>query len=418
MAQPPRPAADRAAFVREIVSDPKAVPDVMLLYGYLGASSEEGHERLYLSPDLTNYVEVPTTAILHQMAAPKEQDPRGGVTLWVRKDAALIYKMAPAAEALAHYFAGAIQAGAQVPAAAPIPTPPITIAGACTIQQALCPPSPACSLAVTCGPCTHVTPCLHTQPGQATCAVQCTHITPCLQTQPGQTCAVQCTQITPCLQTQPGQATCAVGCTHITPCLHTQLGQATCAAQCTHVTPCQTVGIVCTNVPACFPTEVTPCVATHAPQCTVACGVVGQPQQAQALMAQRCAAGTAAPGPIIQTLPCSLLCPTQVVFQCGTLHTPCCPIQTAHGASCFIICNSHQSLCCPVSGGFGCPAPSAFCPGSVIACGPGLPGGGGPVEAMALQRGVTGWCSAACSVVGCTGNFCRTPFPCTPHCPQ
>src|SRR5262249_53265946 len=267
-------------------------------------------------------------------------------------------------------------------------------------------------------PCTHVTPCLHTQPGQATCAVQCTHITPCLQTQPGQTCAVQCTQITPCLQTQPGQATCAVGCTHITPCLHTQLGQATCAAQCTHITPCQTLGIVCTNVPACFPTEVTPCVATHAPQCTVACGVVGQPQQAQALMAQRCAAGTAAPGPIIQTLPCSLLCQTQVVFQCGTLHTPCCPIQTAHGASCFIICNSHQSLCCPVSGGIACPAPSAFCPGSVVACGPGLPGGGGPVEAMALQRGVTGWCSAACSVVGCTGNFCRTPFPCTPHCPQ
>ena len=108
MAQAPKQAADRAAFVREIVSDPKAVPDVMLLYGYLGASSEEGHERLYLSPDLTNYVEVPTSAVLHQMPAPKEQDPHGGVTLWVKKDAALVYKMAPAAEALAHYFAGAI----------------------------------------------------------------------------------------------------------------------------------------------------------------------------------------------------------------------------------------------------------------------------------------------------------------------
>jgi hypothetical protein len=112
MAQAPKLSADRASFVRDIVSDPKAVPDVMLLYGYLGASSEEGHERLYLSPDLTNYVEVPTAAILHQMAAPKEQDPHGGVTLWVKKDAALVYKMAPAAEALAHYFAGAIAGGA------------------------------------------------------------------------------------------------------------------------------------------------------------------------------------------------------------------------------------------------------------------------------------------------------------------
>ena len=112
MAQAPKVSADRASFVRDIVSDPKSVPDVMLLYGYLGASSEEGHERLYLSPDLTNYVEVPTAAILHQMAAPKEQDPHGGVTLWVKKDAALVYKMAPAAEALAHYFAGAIAGGA------------------------------------------------------------------------------------------------------------------------------------------------------------------------------------------------------------------------------------------------------------------------------------------------------------------
>ena len=45
MAQAPKHSADRASFVRDIVSDPKAVPDVMLLYGYLGASSEEGHER-------------------------------------------------------------------------------------------------------------------------------------------------------------------------------------------------------------------------------------------------------------------------------------------------------------------------------------------------------------------------------------
>ena len=135
MAQAPKLSADRASFVRDIVSDPKSVPDVMLLYGYLGASSEEGHERLYLSPDLTNYVEVPTAAILHQMAAPKEQDPHGGVTLWVKKDAALVYRMAPAAEALAHYFAGAIQAG--MPGAAALPQPRMFTQGAnCDITVA------------------------------------------------------------------------------------------------------------------------------------------------------------------------------------------------------------------------------------------------------------------------------------------
>ena len=59
MAQAPRSPGGNDNFIRHIVTDPKNVPDVMLLTGYLGASSEEAHERLYLSPDLTNYVEIP-----------------------------------------------------------------------------------------------------------------------------------------------------------------------------------------------------------------------------------------------------------------------------------------------------------------------------------------------------------------------
>src|SRR5215472_6227596 len=101
-----------AEFVRRIVTDPNNVPDVMRLYGYLGASSEENHERLYLTPDLSNYVEVPAAAILHRIAVPHEQDPHGAVTLWVRRDSALIYKTAPGAQALAQYFAGAIAGAA------------------------------------------------------------------------------------------------------------------------------------------------------------------------------------------------------------------------------------------------------------------------------------------------------------------
>ena len=123
MAQPPRPAANGDNFVRHVVPDPKNVPDVMLLYGYLGASSEEADERLSLSADLSNYVEVPTASILHRAQSAAEKNSLGGVTLWVRKDAALKYKMAPAAEAaqqaLAAYFTEAIQAGAGGAAAAP-----------------------------------------------------------------------------------------------------------------------------------------------------------------------------------------------------------------------------------------------------------------------------------------------------------
>src|ERR1700721_4145439 len=109
MPQAPQSPGANDNFIRRIVTDPKNVPDVMLLTGYLGASSQEAHELLHLSPDLTNYVEIPNTAILHQAPLPKEQDAHGGVTLWVRKDAALQYKMAPPAKPLANYFAGATQ---------------------------------------------------------------------------------------------------------------------------------------------------------------------------------------------------------------------------------------------------------------------------------------------------------------------
>ena len=144
--KPVQPNKGDGSFVDRIVSDPNNVPDVMLLYGYPGASSEEGHERLYFGADLAKYVEIPADAILHRTLASKEQDPHGGMTLWVRKDAALIHKMAPGAQALAHFFAGAIQAQGAA-AAAPMAAFPATFGGPvcgvtlpnqCQIESALC----------------------------------------------------------------------------------------------------------------------------------------------------------------------------------------------------------------------------------------------------------------------------------------
>ena len=103
---------DYSEFVREFVTDPANVPDVMCLYGYLGKSTEDGHERLYQTPSLTPYIEIPTNAILHRRKAAHEHDPLDGVMLWVRRDAKLIYKMTPTAQAQASYFAGALQANA------------------------------------------------------------------------------------------------------------------------------------------------------------------------------------------------------------------------------------------------------------------------------------------------------------------
>jgi hypothetical protein len=369
MAQAPKLSADRASFVRDIVSDPKAVPDVMLLYGYLGASSEEGHERLYLSPDLTNYVEVPTAAILHQMAAPKEQDPHGGVTLWVKKDAALVYKMAPAAEA-----PGPQPAALGAPNLAVQTLHPHVCTVQCNTRHPYCGTvTPACSYGASCW-------CL--PPAAAAMAAA----GPQLAAAAGPaavsvgTCPPLCvgrTDVTPCVNTHA--VTCAGGCTvHCHPSPAAVCGGGETYIGCGHTLYCQTLG----------------CIAGQAPA------------QPQALMAAQCIGGTAAP---VQTIPCSLLCPqTYVVNQCGTFHTPCCPILTYH------------SVCCPVSP--FCPEPTAFCPGSLacpgsIACGLGqqVPG---QQAAFAMARGVSGFCTPGCSPV-CTGFQCNTPaHPCTPHCPM
>jgi hypothetical protein len=314
---------DAANFIRQIVGDPKNVPDVTLLTGYLGASSEEGHERLYLSTDLANYVEIPKAAILHQAPLPKEQDPHGGVTLWVKKDAALQYKMAPAAQALANYFAGAIQAGAQgaAPAARPIPAtlggpvcgvtlPNIcqVVSAACTFdtcgfdcsvvcptQQVTCPAGCGVDSFVLCP--THRLPC-PTHPPQATCLPNCTHATPCLLTQPspcaGASCGIACTVVGPACGSR--FHTCA-------PCVtqnRTPCPAVSCGIDCTVVGPaCQSIHVgtcflQCNPTrfaPQCpFPTEVTcapVCAASPAPACgpvtlggcSVACFPGGQPGQ-------------------------------------------------------------------------------------------------------------------------------------------
>jgi hypothetical protein len=342
MAQAPQSPGGNDNFIRHIVSDPKNVPDVTLLTGYLGASSEEGHERLYLSPDLTNYVEIPKAAILHQAPLPKEQDAHGGVTLWVKKDAALQYKMAPAAQALANYFAGAIQAGAQGALGAAAARPHVTI-GACGHVTQHCPTF-NCSLHCA----TEITPCINTHANTCFCPV--THVCPSqnqlCQSQGACTfvgcgASLACTQGLLCggvaadAAPQVAQAAQAVwptlpACLPHTPFCPTRIGcpppthHVTCAPQCTHFTPCLPTRFE----PQCpFPTEI----CTHA-------GV------------------------------------------CQTLHV-----------TCNFACQNTNPAFCQIATGIACPQVSLACPQGSLACGgfpgqprfPGQPGFGG-VEAQAF----------------------------------
>jgi len=249
------------------------------------------------------------------------------VTLWVKKDAALIYKMAPAQQAaqqaLAHYFAGALQAGAAAAQAQPLPRTPAAPCLPQTLPEALCPntlPNALCpvSFAPPCGA-THVATChvtcAATCPAHATCGATC--IATCAATCPahatcGVTCAATCATCVTCaphictLPTHCLGVTCGIDCTVGGPCL-THPPHATCAPVCTHLTPCRPTF----NQPECpFPTEIcthVPAQCTHLPNCP-------RPQEAQAGMGAEaqfgCVAGTVHASVQIA---CSVVCPTRHV---------------------------------------------------------------------------------------------------------
>ena len=96
------------SFVDDLVPDPKNPPELTLLQGWLGASSEDKHRRLYLDAELSNSLEIPEDAILRTQELPATHSPLGGVWVWVRADAAI--KQGPKLErAYARILRGQIQ---------------------------------------------------------------------------------------------------------------------------------------------------------------------------------------------------------------------------------------------------------------------------------------------------------------------
>src|SRR5262249_21425859 len=100
----------RDEFVAKVVKDPKQPPNAIVLSGYLGASSEDGHTRLYLDPSLIRYVDVPDASILHAEEMPKDRSPLGGYTVWIDRNADLVPRGA-AGKMKASFLEGPLVAG-------------------------------------------------------------------------------------------------------------------------------------------------------------------------------------------------------------------------------------------------------------------------------------------------------------------
>lgn len=78
-------------FVTALVSDPNEPPETVMLVGFPGRSSEEGHIRLYLDPQLSEFVDVPEADVLHSQAAPTSAAALETTCTWVRRNAELVH---------------------------------------------------------------------------------------------------------------------------------------------------------------------------------------------------------------------------------------------------------------------------------------------------------------------------------------
>jgi hypothetical protein len=58
--------------------------------GYLGRSNKGDHTRLYMTPELYEYVDIPSTAIVRTVELRTPENPLGGAAVWVRVGANLL----------------------------------------------------------------------------------------------------------------------------------------------------------------------------------------------------------------------------------------------------------------------------------------------------------------------------------------
>jgi hypothetical protein len=212
--------------------------------------------RLYLDPALTEYVEIPEDDIKHSETLPDTS----GTSVWVLSGTPLKHVQTQTQDVQAEFLGGAITdellaTGAAAAAAgplAPMPTPPISIAGAC-ISRVPCPSTAGCpSVQVICPSAvdacpSRLQPCISRIPCPST---QCPSLTTVCVTR------IQCpSRATPCLSQQ-------IRCNSAVDACPSRFGPCVSAAfNCpSHTTLCQTIGIACipTRIVAC-PTDPATC---------------------------------------------------------------------------------------------------------------------------------------------------------------
>lgn len=95
--------------VENLVSDPSQIPELRTLTGFLGRSTQDDHWRLYLGPDLGEYLEFRKEDVVHYERLTQEQSPPLGSTIvWVKRDCKLQHMRTIASQEQAAFLQGGI----------------------------------------------------------------------------------------------------------------------------------------------------------------------------------------------------------------------------------------------------------------------------------------------------------------------
>ena len=91
------------SLVEKSVPNPTQVPNVRVLRGFLGQASRLGYWRLYLTPQLNEYVELSENDIVNIQPVGGEKSAFGGTVLSVKQDAKLRWTRAESRQSQAEF---------------------------------------------------------------------------------------------------------------------------------------------------------------------------------------------------------------------------------------------------------------------------------------------------------------------------
>jgi|GEM_PF-3021540 hypothetical protein len=97
--------------VDRLAPTPGAHSPSVTLAGFVGEGGQSGFWRLYLNPELSEYVEFAERDVVHTQPIPQEQSPLGGTQVWLRSDAPLRHIRISSRQVQADFLQGGITTG-------------------------------------------------------------------------------------------------------------------------------------------------------------------------------------------------------------------------------------------------------------------------------------------------------------------